>query len=66
MCRRFRRAGFRPYNEIVYYGSKGGSMRLRVGRQFDRSRKVGRIHQTCFVFVKGDPLKATNAVKGKP
>lgn len=66
VCRRFRRAGFRLYNEIVYHGSKGGSMRLRAGRQFDHSRKVGRIHQTCFVFVKGDPVKATRAVKEEP
>jgi hypothetical protein len=34
---------------------------VRVGRQFDISRKLGRTHQNVMVFVKGDPRKATEA-----
>jgi hypothetical protein len=39
----------------------GGSLPIRVGRQFVTARKLGRTHQNVLVFVKGDPRKATEA-----
>ena len=32
---------------------------IRVGRQFEAGRKLGKTHQNVLVFVKGDPRKAT-------
>jgi hypothetical protein len=39
-----------------------GSLPLRVGRQFEVSRKLGKTHQNVLIFVKGDAKKATTAV----
>jgi len=52
--RAFEDAGARYYNEIMLLTAIG-SLPIRVTKQFQRSRKVGRTHQTVLVFVKGDP-----------
>jgi hypothetical protein len=56
----FEAAGLRLYNEGVLV-TPVGSLPIRVGRQFEQSRKLGKTHQNVFVFVKGDPKKATQA-----
>lgn len=44
------------YNEIILV-NVAGSLPVRVGRQFENSRKVGKMHQNVLVFYKGDPKK---------
>jgi DNA modification methylase len=56
----FEAAGARFYNDAILVTAVG-SLPVRVGRQFDISRKLGRTHQNVMVFVKGDPRKATEA-----
>lgn len=59
--RAFERAGARLYNEAVLLTAIG-SLPIRVGKQFDVSRKLGKTHQNVLVFCKGDPRKATAAI----
>ena len=54
----FRAAGMALYNEAVLVTAIG-SRSIRVGRQFEAGRKLGKTHQNVLVFVKGDPRKAT-------
>ena len=54
----FRDAGMALYNEAVLVTAVG-SLSIRVGRQFEVGRKLGKTHQNVLVFVKGDPRKAT-------
>lgn len=56
----FEAAGLRLYNEAVLVTAVG-SLPIRVGRQFESSRKLGKTHQNVLVFCKGDPKKATVA-----
>lgn len=49
-------AGALLYNEIILL-NQIGSLPIRVGRQFQNSRKTGKAHQNILVFYKGDPLK---------
>jgi DNA modification methylase len=56
----FEAAGARFYNDAILV-TVVGSLPVRVGRQFEISRKLGRTHQNVMVFVKGDPRKATEA-----
>lgn len=51
-------AGARFYNEAILV-SPLGSLPVRVGAQFTKSRKLGKTHQNVLVFVKGDPVEAT-------
>lgn len=51
-------AGARYYNDFVVV-TPIGSLPIRAGKAFQRSRKMGRTHQYCLVFCKGDPKKAT-------
>lgn len=44
------------YNDIVLINVVG-SLAIRVGRQFEGYRKVGKMHQNVLVFYKGDPKK---------
>lgn len=53
----FERAGARLYNEAILV-TVAGSLPMRVGRYFARSRKLGKRHQNVLVFVKGDPVEA--------
>lgn len=50
-------AGARYYNEIIYVQT-AGSLPIRCGAAFRKSRKVGKMHQNLLVFCKGDPKKA--------
>lgn len=56
----FEDAGLSLYNEAVLVTNLA-SLVLRVGKQFDTSRKMGKTHQNVLVFVKGDPRRATEA-----
>lgn len=55
------KAGLRLYNEAILV-TQLASLPVRVGRQFDVSRKMGKTHQNVYVFVKGDPRRATDLV----
>ncbi|HAG3504800.1 TPA: ParB N-terminal domain-containing protein [Salmonella enterica] len=50
-------AGLRYYNEAILV-SPLGSLPVRVGAQFTKSRKLGKTHQNILMFVKGDPVEA--------
>jgi hypothetical protein len=56
----FQRAGLSYYNEAILVTAVG-SLPIRVGRQFEAGRKLGKTHQNVLVFVKGDAKKATQA-----
>lgn len=56
----FENAAARLYNEAVLVTAVG-SLPLRVPRQFDAGRKLGKTHQNVLVFVKGDWRKAVAA-----
>ena len=51
-------AGARYYNDFVFV-TPCGSLPIRCGKSFQQTRKMGRTHQYCLCFVKGDPRKAT-------
>lgn len=51
-------AGAKFYNEIIYVQT-AGSLPIRSGAAFQKSRKVGKMHQNLLVFCKGDPKAAT-------
>jgi len=55
--RGFLDAGLDLYNEAILVTAVG-SLPLRVTKQFETSRKLGKTHQNVLVFVKGDPRKA--------
>lgn len=55
----FLSTGMQLYNEAILVTSVG-SLPIRVGRQFQAGRKLGKTHQNVLVFVKGDGKKATN------
>lgn len=52
----FKDAGMELYNEIILVNVVG-SLAIRVRRQFNGGRKVGKMHQNVLVFYKGDPKK---------
>ncbi len=56
----FEDAGLGFYNEAILV-TPIGSLPLRAGKSFLASRKVGKTHQNFLVFVKGDPILATEA-----
>ena len=56
----FKAAGLELYNDAVLVTSVG-SLPIRVGRQFEASRKMGKAHQNVLVFLKGDAGIATCA-----
>ena len=57
----FMRAGLTLYNEMVLITAVG-SLPIRVTKQFEVSRKVGKTHQNMLVFLKGDARKATKRI----
>ena len=57
----FTDAGLKLYNEAVLINSCG-SLGVRVRAMFNKSRKLGRHHQNILIFVKGDPVTATEAI----
>lgn len=52
----FKDHGMEFYNEIILI-NVAGSLPVRIGRQFEGYRKVGKMHQNVLVFYKGDPKK---------
>jgi DNA modification methylase len=58
----FRNAGMNLYNEAILV-TPCGSLPVRVGRQFDAAKKLGKTHQNVLVFVKGDARKAFSSIK---
>ena len=61
-CTAFEQAGARLYNDAVLV-TPTGSACLRVGRQFEASRKFVKTHQNVLVFCKGSPEKAAAKCK---
>lgn len=57
----FRNAGLYFYNDAVLVTAVG-SLPIRIRKQFEGARKLGKTHQNVLVYVKGDPKKATEAV----
>jgi len=57
----FEAAGLHLYNEAILVTAVG-SLPIRAGKQFAATRKLGKTHQQVYVFCKGDPRKATEAV----
>lgn len=57
----FRAAGARLYNECILV-TAAGSLPIRVRKQFEGGRKLGRTHQNALVFCKGDWKKAVAAL----
>lgn len=53
----FKQAGLNYYNEAVLI-TPCGSVAMRAGNTFSKSRKLGKTHQNILVFVKGDGKKA--------
>ena len=51
------KAGAHYYNDFIFV-TPCGSLPVRTGKQFQTSRKMGRTHQYCLCFVKGNPKKA--------
>lgn len=51
-------AGMPLYNEGILVTAVG-SLPIRVGKQFESSRKLGKTHQNVLIFCKGDPKAAT-------
>ena len=56
--RAMEKTGAHYYNDIIFV-NPSGSLPIRTGKQFKASRKIGKHHQYCLVFVKGDGKKAT-------
>jgi len=50
----FQRAGMELYNEAILVTAVG-SLTIRVGKQFQGYRKLGKTHQNVLIFYKGDP-----------
>jgi hypothetical protein len=57
----FREQGLELYNEAILVNAVG-SLPVRITKQFDAGRKLGKCHQNVLVFVKGDWRKAASAI----
>jgi hypothetical protein len=60
----FQAMGFQYYNEAILV-TMVGSLPIRVTKQFNAGRKLGKTHQQVLVFVKGDAKRAAQAVEGE-
>ena len=58
--RAFIDAGLKYYNEAILV-TPAGSLPVRAGKPFEKSRKLGKTHQNVLIFVKGDARIATAA-----
>lgn len=58
--RAFEDAGARLYNWAILVTATG-SLPIRAGRAFAANRKLGKTHQDCLIFCKGDWRKASEA-----
>lgn len=56
----FKRCGLELYNEAILVTSVG-SLPIRITKQFEASRKLGKTHQNVLVFIKGDPREAARS-----
>jgi DNA modification methylase len=56
-----RDAGMKLYNEAILL-NVAGSLPIRAGKQFQSTRKLGRMHQEILIFLKGDERLATAAL----
>lgn len=54
-------AGLNYYNDFILV-TPIGSLPIRAGKAFQASRKMGRTHQYCLCFCKGNPKKATERI----
>lgn len=52
----FEESGVQFYNDIILINPEG-TLPIRIGRQFNSYRKVGKMHQNVLVFYKGDIKK---------
>lgn len=59
--RAFEDAGMSYYNEIILVNAIG-SLPIRVTKQFNSGRKIGKSHQNVLVFVKGDSKLAASKI----
>lgn len=57
----FQDAGLSFYNEMVLI-NMAGTLAVRAGQPFMKSRKVGKQHQNVFTFVKGSPQEAAKKI----
>ncbi len=62
--RAFEQVGARKYNEAILVTAVG-SLPIRIGKQFNSGRKLGKTHQNVLVFIKGDPKAAAEACNGQ-
>lgn len=53
----FQDVGLMLYNEAILVNTAGG-LAIRVGKQFEHSRKMGKDHQNVLVFCNGDPAQS--------
>lgn len=60
----FKRCGLELYNEAILVTCVG-SLPIRITKQFEASRKLGKTHQNVLVFVKGDPKEAARACQAE-
>ncbi len=60
----FIEVGLNLYNECILITAVG-SLPIRITKQFEAARKMGKTHQNILVFIKGDPKKATKKLKGE-
>lgn len=60
-CASFMAAGASLYNEAILITAVG-SLPIRVTKQFETSRKLGKTHQNVIICVKGDPKIAAEAI----
>ncbi len=57
----FQDAGLLFYNELILV-NMAGTLAVRAGGPFMKSRKVGKQHQNVFAFVKGSPQEAAKKI----
>lgn len=60
----FRAAGLHLYNEAILITAVG-SLPIRVNKQFQTGRKLGKTHQNVLVFVKGSGKAAAKVCNGE-
>ena len=57
-----RECGLNYYNDLVLENNIG-SLPIRAPKYFDKSRKIGRMHQNILVFYKGNPKRISERYK---
>lgn len=58
----FQDVGLKFYNEAILVNTAGG-LAIRVGKQFEHSRKMGKDHQNVLVFCNGDPAQSAPSAR---